>query len=187
MHTVWKSWGRVHEFFAKFWEGGYIGVVKTLWGGYTFFGCLLHLFFTKFCENLAGRVHFYPPHPTPLCASMDICEDKKETRKHCRTNEVIKGMLSLFSMTDCLFEKSFWFKIKCQCQWYKMSKFLYSQFNWNYIEWLTINYYLTPCFKNCVSSKSNDNKIFSERSGNKWPCSWITNLQHQQKQTLWTV
>ncbi len=35
MHTVWKSRGRVHEVFAKFWEGGYIGVVKIWGGGYT--------------------------------------------------------------------------------------------------------------------------------------------------------
>ncbi len=48
MHTVWKSRWRVREVFAKFWEGGYIGVVKILGGGY----------------------NFYPPSPPPLCASM---------------------------------------------------------------------------------------------------------------------
>ncbi len=71
MHTVWKSWRRVYEVFAKFWEGGYIGVVKILGGGYTFlvFYCI---FINKFWKNFGGRVHFYPPSPPPhpLCASM---------------------------------------------------------------------------------------------------------------------
>ncbi len=55
MHTVWKSWGRVHEVFAKLWEGGYIiGVVKIFWEGYTFlvFYCI---FINKFCP------------PPPVC------------------------------------------------------------------------------------------------------------------------
>jgi hypothetical protein len=39
-HTVWKSRGRVHEVFAKFWEEGYIGLWKlgVGVGGYTFWG-----------------------------------------------------------------------------------------------------------------------------------------------------
>jgi hypothetical protein len=67
MHTVWNSRGRVDEVFAKFWEGGYIGVVKIFWGGYTLwvFYCI---FIKKFCKNFGGRLHFYPPSP-PLCAS----------------------------------------------------------------------------------------------------------------------
>ncbi len=65
MHTVWNSRGRVEEVFAKFWEGGYIGVVKILGGGYTFlvFYCI---FINKFCKNFGGRVHFYPPPPPPV-------------------------------------------------------------------------------------------------------------------------
>ncbi len=64
MHTVWKSWGRVHEVFAKFWEGGYIGVVKIFGGGYTFL-VFYSIFINKFCKNFGGRVHFYPPSPPP--------------------------------------------------------------------------------------------------------------------------
>jgi hypothetical protein len=70
MHTVWKSRGRVHEVFAKFGEGGYIGVVKISGGGYTFlvFYCI---FINKFCKNFGGRIHFYPPSPPksppPVC------------------------------------------------------------------------------------------------------------------------
>ena len=54
--------GRVREVFAKFCEGGYIGVVKILGGGYNFlvFYCI---FINKFCKNFGGRVHFYPPSP----------------------------------------------------------------------------------------------------------------------------
>jgi hypothetical protein len=67
MHTVWNSRGRVNEVFAKFWEGGYIGVVKIFGGGYTvlvFYG----IFINKFCKNFGGRVHFYPPSPPhPVC------------------------------------------------------------------------------------------------------------------------
>ena len=69
MHTAWKSRGRVSEVFAKFWEGGYIGVVKIFGGGCTFlvFYCI---FINKFSKKIGGRVHFYPPshppHPTPF-------------------------------------------------------------------------------------------------------------------------
>jgi hypothetical protein len=58
------SRGRANDVFAKFWEGGYIGVVKNFWGGYTFlvFYCI---FINKFCKNFGGRVHFYPPSPPP--------------------------------------------------------------------------------------------------------------------------
>jgi hypothetical protein len=68
MHTVWNSRGRVDEVLAKFWEGGYIGVVKFFGGGYTFlvFYCI---FINKFCKNFGGRVQLYPPQP-PLCISM---------------------------------------------------------------------------------------------------------------------
>ncbi len=50
MHMVWKSRGRVREVFAKFWEGGYIGVVKILGGGYNFlvFYCIFINKFAKF-------------------------------------------------------------------------------------------------------------------------------------------
>ncbi len=70
MHTVWKSWGRVHEVFAKFWEGGYIGVVKIWGGGYTFL-VLYCIFINKFCKHFGGRVHFYPL--TPLTPPPPVC------------------------------------------------------------------------------------------------------------------
>ena len=68
MHTVWKSRERVHEVFDKFWDGGYVGVVEIVSGGYTFlvFYCI---FINKFCKKFGGRVKFYPPQP-PLCISM---------------------------------------------------------------------------------------------------------------------
>ncbi len=68
MHTVWKSRGRVSEVFAKFWEGGYIGVVKIFGGGYTFL-VFFYIFINKFSKNFGGRVYFYPPltPPPPVC------------------------------------------------------------------------------------------------------------------------
>ena len=70
MHTVWKSRERVHKVFAKFWEGGYIGVVKILGGGYTFLVFYCN-FINKFCKNFGGRVHFYPPSPPhPPCVQL---------------------------------------------------------------------------------------------------------------------
>ncbi len=50
---------------ATYWEGGHIGVVKILGGGYTFlvFYCI---FINKVCKNFGGRVHFYPPPLSPL-------------------------------------------------------------------------------------------------------------------------
>jgi hypothetical protein len=64
MHTVWNSRGRVDEVFAKFLEGGYIGVVKIFGGGYTFLA-LYCIFINKFCKNFGRWVHFYLPltHP----------------------------------------------------------------------------------------------------------------------------
>ncbi len=58
MHTVWNSMGRVNKVFAKFLEGGYVGVVKSFGRGYTFlvFYCI---FIKKFFKNFGERVHFY--------------------------------------------------------------------------------------------------------------------------------
>ncbi len=59
-----------HEVFAKFWEGGYKGVVKNFWEGRVH---IFGFFINKFFKNYGGRVHFYPPlspPPYPLCASM---------------------------------------------------------------------------------------------------------------------
>jgi hypothetical protein len=44
------------RFFAKFWEGGYIGVVKIFWGGYNFLGFYTFIAFllTSFAKVLEG-------------------------------------------------------------------------------------------------------------------------------------
>ncbi len=44
MHMVLKSRGRVSEVFAKFCEGGCIGVVKIMGGSVHLFGVLLHFY-----------------------------------------------------------------------------------------------------------------------------------------------
>jgi hypothetical protein len=30
------------------------------------------IFINKFCKKFGGRVHFYPPSPSPLCASTEL-------------------------------------------------------------------------------------------------------------------
>jgi hypothetical protein len=80
MHAVWKSRGKVHEFFAKFWEGGYLGVVKIFWGEGTAFGVYCS-FINKFCKNVGGRIHFYPPltHSPP---SPPVCLRYRKMMEH---------------------------------------------------------------------------------------------------------
>jgi hypothetical protein len=65
MHTVLKFRGRLHEVSAKFWEEGYIRVVKILEGGYTFlvFCCI---FINKLTYLREGTLL----SPPPLCTFM---------------------------------------------------------------------------------------------------------------------
>jgi hypothetical protein len=56
---------KIHEVFAKFWEGGYIGVVKIFFGRVPLFGVLLHFLLTSFAIILEGGFTLIPPHPPP--------------------------------------------------------------------------------------------------------------------------
>ncbi len=90
MHTVWKSRGRVSEVFAKFWEGGYIGVVKFFLGGYTIlvFYNFYCIFINKFSQIFEGGYTFIPPHP-PLCASM--VQPSTRSRMRSRSQNIISN------------------------------------------------------------------------------------------------
>jgi hypothetical protein len=65
------------RFFAKFWEEGYIGVVKIFGGGYTFL-CFIAFLLTSFAKNLEGGYTFIPliPLPLPMCIYALECLDE---------------------------------------------------------------------------------------------------------------
>jgi hypothetical protein len=78
MHTVWKSWGRVHEVFAKFWEGGHIGVVKILRGGYTFIPT--HPLTPLLC---ASMIKTYPEKGFSLTLGVSTVETNQDRDRDC--------------------------------------------------------------------------------------------------------